>query len=110
MTVNFRSYPGSTFMDIDCESSEYYEGKAPSTVSITGYSEEYREHQLLIAPLLQIALEGTSCLPTMQLDRIVDRLRNHQLQPSLEDNEGLREFLGLSQYLISELTLCTCTG
>ena len=86
-------------MDMDCESSEYYEGKLPGTVSIAGYSEEYREYQLLIAPLLNIALEGTNCLPTMPVDRILDRLRKLQLQPSLKDNEGLRDFLGLSQYL-----------
>jgi hypothetical protein len=97
MAVSTYNYPGSTFLDVDCESSPYYEGKIPGTTSISGYSEEYRTQQLLILPLLNLALEGTSCLPEAQLGRIVERIRKLKYQPTLEENEGLRDLLGLSQ-------------
>ena len=99
MAVSSFNYPGSTFLDMDCETSGYYEGKHPGTVSISGYSEEYREQQLLRAPLLNISLEGTTALPVVQLDNIVNRIRKVQLQPTLEDDEGLKVLLGLSQYV-----------
>src|SRR5947207_13222632 len=107
MAVDTFSYPGNTFLDMDCESSGYYEGKLPGTVSISGYSEEYREHQLLIYPLLNLALEGTTILPLMPLDKIVDRIRLLQLQPTLEDNEALREILGMSQYVNQRTSMYT---
>ncbi|KAH0559839.1 hypothetical protein GP486_003648, partial [Trichoglossum hirsutum] len=97
MALNTLDFPGNTFLDMDCESSGYYDGKLPGTVTISGYSEEYREHQLLIAPLLNVALRGTTIIPTMPLDKIVDRIRLLQGQPTLEDNEALRGILGLSQ-------------
>jgi hypothetical protein len=99
MAVDMLNYPGSTFLDMDCESAGYYEGRLPGTVTVSGYSEEYREHQLLVAPLLNLALEGTSVLPVLPLDKIVERIRLLQRQPTLEDNNALREVLGLSQYV-----------
>src|SRR5436190_7458529 len=99
MAIDTLNYPGSTFLDMDCESSGYYEGRIPGTVTVSGYSEEYREHQLLAVPLLNIALEGTTVLPAMPLDKIVERVRLLQRQPTLEDNDALRETLGLSQYV-----------
>lgn len=41
---------------MDCENSGYYAGKIPGTVSISGYSEEYREDQLFKSPILNLAL------------------------------------------------------
>jgi len=99
MAVDLIGYPGNTFLDMDCESSVLYEGKLPGTITISGYSEEYREYQLSKAPLLNISLEGTEVLPTMTLDKIVDRVRMLQRQPTLEDNVALRDILGLSQYV-----------
>jgi hypothetical protein len=99
MAVDALNFPGHTFLDIDCDSSGYYEGKVPGTVSISGYSGEYREHQLLATPLLNLILESTTTLPTMPLDKIVERIRLLRRQPTLEDNVGLREILGLSQYV-----------
>jgi hypothetical protein len=101
MAVNALNYPGNTFLDMDSESSGYYDGKLPGTISISGYSEEYRNRQLLRSPLLNLTLEGTSILPTMALDKIVDRIRLLQRQPTLENNEFLKEILGLSQYVIT---------
>jgi len=100
MAVDSISYPGSTFLDMDCESSGYYEGKLPGTVTISGYSEEYRAHQLLRAPLLQLALEGTACLTVVPLDKIVSRIQRLRRQPTLEDDEGLKSLLGISQYVL----------
>ena len=97
MAVDVLDYPGSTFLDMDCETSGYYDGKLPGTITISGYSEEYRAHQLRRSPLLNLILESTSVLPTMALDKIVDRIRLLQRQPTLEDNETLRDILGLSQ-------------
>ncbi|KAH8589023.1 hypothetical protein B0O99DRAFT_582254 [Bisporella sp. PMI_857] len=99
MHITAASYPGSTWLNIDCETSAYYEGKLPGTVSIGGYSEEYREHQLLIAPLLQLSLESATTLPVIPLNQIVQRLQTLQRNPTSEDNEGLRGFLGLSQLI-----------
>lgn len=99
IAVDAFNYPGNTFLDMDCETSGYYDGKLPGTVSISGYSEEYRAHQLLRVPLIHLTLESESTLPPMALDKIVDRIRLLQRQPTLEDNETLRETLGLSQYV-----------
>jgi hypothetical protein len=84
---------------MDAETSAYYEGKLPGTVTISGYSEEYREHQLLIAPMLQLSLESTTALPVISLDTIVQRIQTLKISPTSEDNEGLRGLLGLSQYV-----------
>jgi DNA primase len=100
MAVDAISFPGNTFLDMDCESSSRYEGKIPGTTSISGYSEEYREHQLLRAPLLNLALESTETPTTMPLDKIVERIRAQQQRvATLEDNVALRDILGLSQYV-----------
>jgi hypothetical protein len=106
MALDSLDYPGNTFIDMDCESSGYYEGKLPGTVSISGYSAEYRRQQLLRSPLLNLTLEGTDTLPTMTLDKIVDRIRLLQRQPTLEDTVALKEILGLSQYVDESAGLC----
>lgn len=102
MAVDSLTFPANTYLDMDCESSGYYDGKLPGTVSISGYSAEYREQQLLAAPLLNLTLESTSVLPTMALHKIVDRIQLLRRQATLEDNDGLREILGLSQYVKPE--------
>jgi hypothetical protein len=99
MAVVALDFPGNTFLDMDCESSGYYEGKLSGTVSICGYSGEYRAQQLSATPLLNLILESTNTLPTMALDKIVDRIQLLRRRPTLESNEGLREILGLSQYV-----------
>jgi len=99
MGVGTSSYPGNTFLDMDCESSAYFDGKYTGTTTISGYSEEYRAHQLLQYPLLSLALEGNSVLPEVPMGKIVDRLRMLRLQPTLEDNTVLKDMLGLSQYI-----------
>ncbi|KAL9036918.1 MAG: hypothetical protein Q9214_005926, partial [Letrouitia sp. 1 TL-2023] len=96
MTFHLASYPGSTLVNMDPETSIYYEGKLPGTISISGFSEEYREHQLSVSPLLQLNLEGPSIFATVSIDKIVQRLRMVQKQPEVEDDEGLKQFLGLS--------------
>jgi len=106
MAVDMLNYPGSTFLDMDRESSGYYDGKISGTASISGYSEEYREDQLLRYPMLNISLEGTSTLLTMPLDKIVDRIRLLKGQPTLEDNDALKDILGLSQYANQSAGLC----
>jgi hypothetical protein len=99
MAVGTVSYPGNTFLDMDCESSAYFDGKYPGTTTISGYSEEYRTYQLSKYPLLNFALEGASVLPEIPMGKIVDRLRILRLQPTLEDNTVLKDMLGLSQYI-----------
>lgn len=100
MAVDSINYPGSTFLDMDCESSGLYEGKDPGTVSISGYSEEYREHQLLKNPLLNLAYQGSSLFPEVALDKIVARIQKIQLYPNVEDDEGFKQFCGFSQYVV----------
>lgn len=95
IATNTLKFPGITFLETDCESSGYYDGRLPGTVSISGYSGEYREQQILAVPLVDLVLESTNTPPTMELDAIVDRIRSLQ-QLTLEDNEGLRGILGLS--------------
>src|ERR1700721_2234281 len=106
MTVNALDYPGNTYLDMDMETSKYYEGKLPGTVTISGYSEEYRDQQLSILPLFNITLEGNTVIPPMALDKIVDRIRLLQRQPTLEDNKTLGEILGLSQYVNQHTVPC----
>jgi hypothetical protein len=106
MAVDAISYPGSTFLDMDCESTGHYEGKLPGTVSISGYSEEYREHQLLLSPRLNLSLESTTSLQVAPLDKIVQRIQILQRMPTSEDNEALRNLLGLSQYVNQSKISC----
>ncbi|KAF2753216.1 hypothetical protein EJ05DRAFT_515049 [Pseudovirgaria hyperparasitica] len=98
MAVDQQSFPGNTFLDMDCESSCFYQGKWPGTVSVSGYSEEYREHQLNLSPLAEIALEGSVIPPLASLDRIVERIRSLQTEDT-EDPDGLREMLGISEFI-----------
>ena len=100
MAVGTATFPGNTFLDMDCESSAYYDGKNPGTCSVSGYSEEYRTQQLLISPLLNLQLEGGSVLPDISIGTIVDRIRLLKLRPTLEDNANLANLLGLSQCVI----------
>jgi hypothetical protein len=90
------NYPGNTFLDMDCESATFYDGALPGTVTVGGYSEEYRQHQLLILPALNFALEATVGLPTASLDQIVKRLQTLKSQ-TYENSQALLPFLGLSQ-------------
>lgn len=96
-TVDSVSYPGSTFLDMDCESSAYYEGRLPGTIGISGYSEEYREHQSLLSPIANLTLEWHTKLPRIGLDRIVERIRALLSAPNDEDDESLKEMLGITQ-------------
>lgn len=97
MRVNTIDYPGNTFIDQDPETSSSYDGAFPGTVTVAGYSEEYRAHQLRIRPMFSLQLQSSVGLPKVSLDKIVARLRRVQLSPQTEDDEGLKEFLGLSQ-------------
>jgi hypothetical protein len=97
--VETTKYPGNTFLDMDCETSAYYDGKIPGTTTVGGYSEEYRAQQLLRYPLIEVALEGESVLPDVSLSNIITRLRFRELNRSLEDNMGLVDVLGLSQHV-----------
>ncbi|KAH6619374.1 hypothetical protein B0J18DRAFT_445646 [Chaetomium sp. MPI-SDFR-AT-0129] len=97
MRVNARDYPSSTFIDQDPETSPSYDGKIAGTVTVLGYSEEYRAHQLRIKPLLNLQMQSDIVLPTISLDRIVARLRLLRASAITEDDKALQEFLGLSQ-------------
>ncbi|KAL4878747.1 hypothetical protein BJY04DRAFT_195012 [Aspergillus karnatakaensis] len=97
MTLNTYSYPGNTYIDADCETLTYYDSKIPGTLRMAGYSEEYRLQQLRASPLLNLTLEASTVLPEIPLSKIVERLRKLQASPQLEDNEGLRELIGLTQ-------------
>ena len=97
MVVDNYGYPGSTWLDMDPESSAYYEGKIPGTVGISGYSEEYRTHQLTIQPLLNLSLEGSTAFREIDIDTVVSHIRRVQLRPNTEDDESLCQIFGLSQ-------------
>src|SRR5277367_5369137 len=97
MAVDRINYPGNTFLDIDCESSGYYEGKLPGTVGISGYSKEYLEQQLLLFPLLNLSHESTIVLQALPLDKIIERIQTLQRTPTSQDNEALRSIFSQSQ-------------
>jgi len=99
MAIETSKYPGNTFLDMDCESSAYYDGKIPGTTTVGGYSEEYRAQQLLKYPLFQLALEGDNVLPDISLSKIISRLRFREVDRAMEDNVGLVDLLGISQYV-----------
>jgi hypothetical protein len=46
--------------------------------------------------LVELQLQAEVSLPKISLDRIVARLRRIQISMAIEDDEGLKEFLGLS--------------
>lgn len=96
MHVDINKYPGNTFLDMDPESGSFYDGQLPGTTTVGGYSEEYRSHQLLLAPALNLHLEASVGLPTIPLSQIVTRLQTLKFA-RLEDDQGLVKFLGLSQ-------------
>lgn len=98
MTIDARDFPGNTLFNNDCECSPYYEGKQPGTVTISGYSKEYRSHQLSLNPMFNITLESNGTLPLYSLDKIVERITRLQILGTSEDNEILGQMLGLSQY------------
>ncbi len=103
MVVETSKYPGNTFLDMDCESSAYYDGKVPGTTTVGGYSEEYRTQQVLKFPLIEVALEGDNVLPDISLSKIIARLRFREVERSREDNVGLVDLLGLSQHVTPTL-------
>ena len=80
---------------MDCETAASHEGLHLGTVSVSGYTEEYREYQLSLKPALSLILEAQTIPPVMNIASIVSRLQLLQLQPNLEDNQKLAEILGL---------------
>ncbi len=96
--VDINKYPGNTFLDMDPESGSFYDGQLPGTTTVGGYSEEYRNHQLLLVPALNLQMEASVGLPTIPLAQIVSRLQTLRFS-RLEDDTGLLGFLGLSQYV-----------
>jgi hypothetical protein len=96
MYVPAKDYPGNTFLDMDPESSQIYDGQLPGTTTVSGYSEEYRNSQLSIAPALSLQLEANVGLPVVPLTQIIARLQLLRILP-IEDNKGLLGLLGLSQ-------------
>jgi hypothetical protein len=98
MTINANDFPGNTLLNNDCECSPYYDGKLTGTVTISGYSKEYRSHQLSLNPRFNITLESSGTLPVYSLDRVVERITSLQILGTSEDNEFLGQMLGLSQY------------
>ncbi|ELR03936.1 hypothetical protein VC83_09032 [Pseudogymnoascus destructans] len=97
MTFHEIDFPSNVFLNNDCETSPFYEGKMPGTVTITGYSKEYRVHQLSLNPRLNITFEASGALPGASLDKIVQRISALQLLGTSEDSKFLGQLLGLSQ-------------
>jgi tetratricopeptide (TPR) repeat protein len=95
MAISNVTYPGSTFLDMDLESGNFYDGKLPGTVTVSGFSEEYRNQQLQAKPPLNLTLEANVGLPVIDLDRIITRLQFLQTSQYNEDSEGLKPLLGL---------------
>lgn len=71
------------------------------TTTVLGYAEEYREQQLLLAPLLELTLEASTIPPLLGLDKTVQRVQLLQGNPNLEDNPGLDQVLGIPAYVSS---------
>ncbi|KAF1813431.1 hypothetical protein P152DRAFT_457795 [Eremomyces bilateralis CBS 781.70] len=95
--VDMLKYPANTFLDMDCTSVSNYDGKLPGTVTVSGWSEEYRAHQLIAKPVVQLSVEGRRTIPELPIDQVVERMRKLQVFRTLEDNEGLVKLLGMSQ-------------
>lgn len=65
------------------------------TLSVLGYSEEYRERQLAAQINLQLTFESATVPPIQTIHTVVQRIQLLQGSPTLEDNVGLRRLLGL---------------
>lgn len=96
MHVTPSEIPGNTFLDMDMESSPYYTGKTPGTVSVNGYSEEYRLTK--VPPRLNLMLCNYDPLPVLATDTILSRMQLIRWGlPSLVQAESeLRQILGPS--------------
>ena len=88
-------FPGTTFLDHDCETSSSYDGFYQGTVSVLGYAEEYRGYQLSLQTRLDLHLESQKIPPAMAIDKIVERIQALKLRPDLEDDNQLAQILGL---------------
>jgi len=66
------------------------------TVSVLGYTEEYRERQLAAQGQLQLTLEGATIPPVQAIQTIIQRIQLLQGNPNLEDDAGLQRILGQS--------------
>lgn len=92
-------FPGNTFNDIDAEASPFYAAKLPGAIMVAGFDQEYREQQLRQKPHVNLLKQSEKSLPKVPLKAIMDRLQAIQTAktPSeLEDDEALKDFLGLS--------------
>ncbi|KAF2675526.1 hypothetical protein BT63DRAFT_436407 [Microthyrium microscopicum] len=95
--VNDNTYPGSTFPDDDCESTELYAGKIAGTISVQGYCEEYRVNVLKDAALSHQTPALYVALPDLPAEKVVARLYFLGESKYQEDNEGILEILGISR-------------
>lgn len=89
--------PGTTWLDMDPETLVIYDGGAPGTLSIAGYSEEYRQQQYVTTPRLNVKLKQEVPLPTVTTDFLVKRissLKNPTLHPLTD--ASLKQVLGNS--------------
>lgn len=101
------SDPGTTFIDYDCETASSYDGRHAGTVSVLGYSEEYRLYQQEVKPPIRIQLQSeTTPKQGLTQEFLVNRITQLQNNPTLEDNEGLWDILGLPPAANATTTSC----
>jgi hypothetical protein len=106
--VDVFTHPGTILIDSDCETSAAYEGMHSGTTSVLGFTEEYRECQLLSVPPIQIFFESQSVPPAMILSEIVEKIQLVQRNPTLEDNARLDRILGVPAYVSMRCQLLLC--
>lgn len=82
---------------MDPESMSAYDGTIAGTVSVTGWSEEYRSHQLLLYPDLNLIYESLDTYQLVSAERLVRHIQTLQYRPAIEDDTSLKNLLGLSQ-------------
>lgn len=99
MVVPKNEFPGNTFQDIDAEASPFYAARIPGTIMVAGFDQEYREQQLRQKPHVNLLKQSEKSLPKIPLKAIMERLQaiqTAQTPSELEDDEVLKDFLGLS--------------
>lgn len=90
-------YPGTTYLDVDPETSVIYDGAAPGTLSVTGYSEEYRQQQFAATPRIVIALEEKVPPPKVTIDFLVKRMQSLYWPGHPLTEASLKQVLGNSK-------------
>lgn len=91
---------------MDPETLIIYDGGAPGTLSISGYSEEYRQQQYAAMPRILLKLKQEVPLPQVTADFLVKRIQSLKYPTTHPRTDAsLRQVLGNSTLVLRSYEL-----